>query len=183
MGEGRILNRFKRLSGEGEGRFVQRGWLISDICATGSWWRVVLLFALFSPFVLSFTSFSLTHTFSSPPIRNFKHHMVVYWVLMQSSKGSTLLDLMQQIILWHLLGLLTKSTRSAALHKKLSSATNCEPLLLPWWTSTPIVPPPSALYKFAQESDYCLLELTHTTHLWSHFPLICDINCSSLKPL
>lgn len=111
--EGNTLSRFKQLSGEER----------TD-CSTwrpDQWHQGHRVTATShsslrsSPILSPFPSPSFL--LSSPPqlLHTLKQHMVVHWVLSQSSQGSTLLDLMQQIKLWHLLVLLTKTAQSVAL--------------------------------------------------------------------
>lgn len=102
------------------GQIVQHGCLIRDIRARGSWWQVILCSDLlwFNAYLLpSLAVLSSSLLIFLPWILcSLTSHMVVNWVLLQSSQGSTLVDLMQQIKLWHLLALLKTAQSAFALN-------------------------------------------------------------------
>ena len=171
------------------GQIVQHGGLISDIRATGSRRQVTLRSDL-----PPFSRPSLPLPFSSLPpqlMYTLKQHMVAHWVLSQSSQGSTLLDLMQQIKLWHLLVLLTKTAQSVALlgtlfsldHQLLNSSLfalnySIGHLFQKFnlFHSTVVLsqnPPKNELPSHTM----------NTLHLSRHSSLIWDMTRSSLKPL
>lgn len=187
--EGNTLSRFKQLSGEER----------TD-CSTwrpDQWHQGHRVTATShsslrsSPILSPFPSPSFL--LSSPPqlLHTLKQHMVVHWVLSQSSQGSTLLDLMQQIKLWHLLVLLTKTAQSVALlgtlfsldHQLLNSS------LFALNYSIGHLFQKFNLFHFTVVRSQNLPKnelpshTMNTLHLSRHSSLIWDMSRSSLKPL
>lgn len=192
MWERGALNRFKHLSRDQRrdcSTWLPEQWhqghgiMMTSLCSD-----LLLHHAHFSPFPPA------PSLFLSPVFRKLLNtlepHMAIYRVLSESSQGSTLLDLMQQIKLWHLLVLLNKTAQSAFARK--SASLNHQLLNSSFFAPNQTIGHLSLKFKLYLPLQHNLqicprISSSHTPistlHLSCHCSLIWDMSCSSLKPL